>query len=192
MKIKIKLIRNALALSKSKGFTLIELLVVVAIIGILATVVIINVSGAKASSRYVKTVAEMSEISKATLQYKAEHNGVWPKEWSGYSDWTHTCDPADCSGHVFKNSLDPAVPATYNDFLVNYMGGQRFKPDCANSAYSFYNMGDYQILVYWPKSGLGNVSTTYPVQGTDPSQSILDKTTKQLTCNEDTLLELAQ
>lgn len=180
MKIKIKLIRNA--------FTLIELLVVVAIIGILATVVIINVSGAKASSRYVKTVAEMSEISKATLQYKAEHNGVWPKEWSGYNDWAHACDPTPACTHKFYNGLDSSDPLTYNDFLVDYMGGIRFKPDCPAASYSFYNYGGTQLIYYTPKPGF-NYAPTFTITGDNTRVNILNKTNKKITCQEDDTTE---
>jgi type IV pilus assembly protein PilA len=47
------------SVNKSRGFTFIELLVVIAIIGILASVVIRNVSGAKAKAQEVKTIASL-------------------------------------------------------------------------------------------------------------------------------------
>ena len=49
-----------------KAFTLIELLVVVAIIGILATVVVVNLTNAQKKSRIAKTRSDLSEISKAS------------------------------------------------------------------------------------------------------------------------------
>ena len=47
-----------------KGFTLIELLVVIAIIAILATVVIINVTGARQKSARAKISADLSQAIK--------------------------------------------------------------------------------------------------------------------------------
>jgi len=170
---------------------------VVAIIGSLATVVMVNVSGAKASSRYVKTVAEMSEISKATLQYKAEHNGVWPEQWSGYVNWYKDvalphCDTS-CASHKFYNNITDKTDPYYNDFLVDYMGGKRFKPECPGSAYSFYNYGDYQIIIYWPKNSSGHFTTHYFIQGSeDGLLNILDKTTKKITCKENSSETLAE
>ena len=62
------------------GFTLIELLVVVAIIGVLATVVIINVSQAKHKSNYARVFGDMTSIATAVKAYSVGNNNIYPDD----------------------------------------------------------------------------------------------------------------
>src|SRR5690348_4644911 len=59
---------------KQQGFTLIELLVVIAIIGILAAVVLINVSSARLKARDARRISDINEIHKALETYLNDCN----------------------------------------------------------------------------------------------------------------------
>lgn len=62
----------------SKGFTLVELLVVIAIIGVLATLVLLQLGTARARARDTKRIADINQIRTAVEQYFEDNNGHYP------------------------------------------------------------------------------------------------------------------
>src|SRR5579862_4078430 len=63
--------------SKTRGFTLIELLVVIAIIGLLASIVLVSLSGARAKGRDAKRISDAKAIQLALADYYND-NGMFP------------------------------------------------------------------------------------------------------------------
>jgi type II secretion system protein G len=125
-----------------KGFTLIELLVVVAIIGILATAVVIAFSGARRTARDTRRLADMKKIRDAIELYYQD-NGVYPPSSCGYD-----CNAYDYSYNVSWNDLAAA--------LQPYIG--KLPVDPINSACPPWTAGCYSYAY-------GNVGrTTYSAQ----------------------------
>lgn len=70
-----------------EGFTLIELLVVISIIGLLASVVLVALSGARAKSRDAKRVADLNQFAKA-LELFYNDAAAYPTGTAGYTGYT--------------------------------------------------------------------------------------------------------
>jgi prepilin-type N-terminal cleavage/methylation domain-containing protein len=63
--------------SQRKGFTLIELLVVIAVIGILASVILVGLSGARQRGRDAKRIQDLRQIQNG-LELYFSANGTYP------------------------------------------------------------------------------------------------------------------
>ncbi|MEK7564625.1 MAG: type II secretion system protein [Patescibacteria group bacterium] len=62
-------------IKKSLGFTLVELLVVIAIIGILASVVLVSLNGARSKARDARRIADIHQISLALESFYDSNKG---------------------------------------------------------------------------------------------------------------------
>ena len=88
----------------SRGFTLIELLVVIAIIGILSTLLILQLNTARSKARDTKRVSDISQLRTAIELYY-DNNGSYPADIS-----TATIGRYMSSG---ISPTDPSTAATY-------------------------------------------------------------------------------
>lgn len=140
-------------INKKRGFTLIELLVVIAIIGILATIVVVNVNSARAKARDVKRISDLQQIQTALEMYYAG-KGQYPfsdvevnQEWD-CSVGSGGCNTSCVSYSLFANFLQdlvdeetlskvPKDPINNGNSLYLYDNWSLFDPDdpiCVNNS----------------------------------------------------------
>lgn len=143
-------------LQKNKGFTLIELLIVVAIIGLLASVVLVGLGGFRARGRDARRIADLRETQNALELYYTKNN-AYPSI-SGADSWaslktsltgagigvtTISNDPlgssrtyqygvsSDFQNYVLKATLEDSNNPALNDDV----DGTVYSVDCTDPVY---------------------------------------------------------
>ncbi len=112
-----------LNLKSSFGFTLIELLIVIAIIGVLATILLVNFMGVRQRTRDAQRKADLRQIQSAIELYKADQS-------------TYPASP------LYQVNCSTSSPLTYPQTgtpIVIYMT----KLPCDPSGASWWNSGNY-------------------------------------------------
>jgi prepilin-type N-terminal cleavage/methylation domain-containing protein len=107
---------------KERGFTLVELLVVIAIIGILATLVLLNLNTARARARDTQRIAHVNQIVGALEQY-LEANGRYPATLGTNLD------------SFFAGSKTPTDPRNVAPYVYTYTG---LPSGCTTSCFGYY------------------------------------------------------
>lgn len=101
-------------LKHKKGFTLIELLIVVAILGLLASIVLVGLGGARARARDARRISDLREIQNALeLYYSAK--GVYPA--SGWDTMKNAILGESLGINKIPN--DPNSPSTIYEYAAN-------------------------------------------------------------------------
>ena len=110
-----------------KGFTLVELLVVIAIIGVLATLLLLQLGGARGKARDTKRIADVTQLRTAIEQYFDDNSGTYPamslydasdplKPYIGTGKMANTTDPLDQAQYGYSTA--PAVGGKILRFQV--------------------------------------------------------------------------
>lgn len=107
---------------RRRGFTLVELMVVVAIIGLLAAVVTVNVMGQGHTARVERCRADMRSIGNALDLYKIDV-GVYPQQLNAL--WERPAQARKWSGPYLKEY--PPKDPWQNDYIYNFSGGSQYE-----------------------------------------------------------------
>lgn len=143
---------------KQRGFSLIELLTVIAIIGILAGVVTVNVSSARSKARDAKRQADLNSVSAALEMYYAK-NKTYPTTASG---WSWSSSLGAIQSYISTIPTDPQNSnAVYGQGYVYCSDGSKYVLDatlekgtsdisitnpssCPSSDSNYYQTGTYE------------------------------------------------
>ncbi len=129
---------------KNKAFTLIELLVVIAIIGVLASIVLVNLSSAQNKAKTAKSLQHSQSIHNALGAYSV---GVWNfDEGSGNT-------AKDSSGYGNHGTIHGAIYTTETPLghghALSFNGSNNYV-NCGNKA--SLSLGNQGTISLWAKS----------------------------------------
>jgi len=131
------------------GFTLIELLVVIAIIGLLSSVVLTSLSGARESARDTRRKQDLRQVKTALEQYYND-NGKYPREKS-------------CDSSIGAGGSCPISPPEdgwdqgskfYQDFVGGYMSTLPVDPINNKNYYYQWEPSNPDEQGYWFRAQL--------------------------------------
>lgn len=122
----------------NKGFTLIELLVVIAIIGLLSSIVLVSLQGARAKARDARRLHDMRQIVTALELYYAEH-GKYPGPTRDYGECEGGCGCWDTSTVDNDGDGKPFIEPLVDEGLMGIVPGDPIGTGtCGGFTYRYY------------------------------------------------------
>ena len=139
--------------NNSKGFTIIELLVVISIIGLLSTISVVALNGARKKSRDAKRIADVGQMQTSLDLYF--------NDWSGYP--AHT---GIALGGTTYGKLAYGCTTYGNGFVhvgatctTTYMGLVPANPTPGGASYTYTSAGaDYYQIAFTSEEAVGGLA----------------------------------
>jgi len=112
-----------------KGFTLLELLVVIGIIGLLASIIVVNLTGARKRARDVKRIADIRQMQTAAEDYYGKYGKyptiisdmvtggqipIWPMDPLAPSGTTCAANSNSCYFYAYYTPSGTIGPQSYH------------------------------------------------------------------------------
>ena len=134
-----------------RGFTLIELLVVIAIIGLLASVVLVSLNGARSKARDTKRRADLHQMSTALEFYYNDNNSSYP---STGGSWRTACSNTTyntgCNGGGANSCTFSGASGYIPNLAPTYVTQLPKDPrDPVNGCYMYASDGVNYMLMAW-------------------------------------------
>ena len=125
-------------MKSTRGFTLIELLVVIAIIGILSSVVLASLNGARKKGRDARRISDLKQIQLALELYYDSNSSEYPDAASSLASTYISTLPADPQGgaYLYDNLTSASAACVVaSGVCTNYVLGATLE-DSAHGALS--------------------------------------------------------
>jgi general secretion pathway protein G len=103
------------AASSQRGMSLVEIMVVIAIIGVLMTVVAVNVLGALDRANADATKIQIKKIDEVLTMYAAKHKGKFPGTSEGLAAAKKYFPNSEVPTDAWGNSFQYYSPGTHGD-----------------------------------------------------------------------------
>jgi len=149
--------------NKERSFTLIEVMVAVAIIGLLASIVLVSLKVTKQKARDAKRIAELNQVEKAVKLLETDW-GMYP---GGAADTNTTCDCRHyegirdgCSLWYYLETLNDLIPMPQDPFSSN---GWAYRYNYLNSGRDFEISARLEIDTSKMENDGGNDPNRYEI-----------------------------